>query len=165
MKKFLTLLLSAILLLSLCACGNDTKTDDTPGQAAAQSTQGTSVSKVTMEDDAGGLIYAKHQLVADYEGEPAVLIYFDYTNKSGKIGTAQDIFYPQVFQNGIECEMTLPLDDNQAIQNASKEVPSGATVNVAFIYRLEDKTSPVTLKVSDTFTLDEFYQEQELLLK
>lgn len=164
MKKFLTLFLAAALLFSLCACGGGTQSTSDARQAS-ETTQGTSVSKVSMDQEKGGLIYVKHQLVKDYEEEPAILIYFDYTNKGKDASTAQDVFYPQVFQNGIECEMTLPLDDDKAIQNASKEVRPDTKISVGFIYRLEDAASPVTLKVSDTSTLDELYQEQELLLE
>lgn len=162
MKKFLTLILTAALTFSLCACGNDTKSSN---ESAAETTQGTSVPKVSMDQEKGGLVYVKHQLVTDYDGQPAILIYFDYTNKGKSTSTAQDVFYPQVFQNGIECEMTLPLDDDKAIQNVSKEVRPDTKISVGFIYRLEDVSSPVTLKVSDTSTLDELYQEQTLLLE
>lgn len=164
MKKFLTLLLTATLTFSLFACGGSAESaSDT--LKASETTQGTSVSKVSMDEEKGGLVYVKHRLVKDYEDAPAILIYFDYINKSKSTSTAQDVFYPQVFQNGVECEMTLPLDDDKAIQNASKEVRPDTKISVGFIYRLEDATSPVTLKVSDTSTLDELYQEQELLLE
>lgn len=164
MKKVLSLILSTALALSLFACGGSV-TSESDGQKTLESTQGTSVPKVSMDKEKGGLVYVKHQLVKDYEEEPAILIYFDYTNKNNGTCTAQDIFYPQVFQSGIECEMTLPLDDDKAIQNASKEVRPDTKIRVGFIYRLEDAAGPVTLKVSDTSTLDEIYQEQELLLK
>lgn len=164
MKKFLTLFFAAALLFCLCACQDDTQSDGDAKQSS-ETTQGTSVPKVSMDQEKGGLVYVKHQLVTDYDEQPAILIYFDYTNKGKSTSTAQDVFYPQVFQNGIECEMTLPLDDDKAIQNVSKEVRPDTKISVGFIYRLEDVSSPVTLKVSDTSTLDELYQEQTLLLE
>lgn len=152
--------------IELKKVSNDTSgttTEDTE-QVAASST----VDQINLDNSEGTLVYATHELSEDYDGNPAIIVYFDYTNKKDDTSFAQEIFYPQIFQNGVECEMGISLDDNEAISSASKEIQKGTTLNVAYIYTLQDTKSPVTLKVTDQSSenlLNDVYQEQKLTLK
>ena len=145
--------------------------DDTAGAAAEDAEAAaatTTVDQINLDNSEGTLVYTMHELSEDYDGNPAIIVYFDYTNKKDDTSFAHAIFYPQVFQNGVECEMGISLDDNEALSNASKEIQKDTTLNVAYIYTLQDTESPVTLKVTDQSSenlLNDVYQEQELTLK
>lgn len=130
----------------------------------------TRVEQINIENTEGSLVYARHELTKDYNGADAVRIYFTYTNKSAETKTAQSTFYPQVFQNGIECGFTTGdfMEPNEAESNLAKELMKDSSLEVAFIFTLQDITNPIILKVSDQSEenlFDNIYQEQELALQ
>lgn len=176
-KKLLTLLLATALVCSFIGCGGsdesskkeDKKTESSkPAKKDEEKQKTGKVDKIALDNKEGTLTYVKHEVTKDYDGKPAIMIYFDYTNKQDEASSAQMTFYPQAFQNGVECEMAMSLEDNEALQNTSKDIQKGTTINIAFIYSLQDTTKPVTLKVSDQSAdnlLDDIEQEQELALQ
>lgn len=130
----------------------------------------TRVEQINIENTEGSLVYVRHELTKDYNGADAVRIYFTYTNKSAETKTAQSTFYPQVFQNGIECGFTTGdfMEPNEAESNLAKELMKDSSLEVAFIFTLQDITNPIILKVSDQSEenlFDNIYQEQELALQ
>lgn len=175
-KRILTLLLATTLVFSFAGCGGsdtekkeDTKTESSKPAKKDEGKQKTGkVDKIALDNKEGTLTYVKHEVTKDYDGNPAIMIYFDYTNKQEEASSAQMTFYPQVFQNGVECEMAMSLEDNEALSNTSKDIQKGTTLNIAFIYNLQDTSKPVTLKVSDQSSenlLEDIEQEQELALQ
>ena len=145
--------------------------DDTSKAKAVEKSEepaSTTVDKINVDNSEGTLTYSKYEITKDYDENPAIIVYYDYTNKKDDASNAQMTFYPQVFQNGVECEMGLSFDENEAIENALKDIQKGTTINVAFIYTLQDNESPVTIKVTDQSAenfLDNNYQEQEVSIK
>lgn len=176
-KKIVAMMLASVMSCGLLACGGseepkeETKTEATDPQEKQEEEekpQSGKVEKVNVDNSEGTLTYTKHEITTDYEGKPAILVYFDYTNKKEESSYAQMTFYPQVFQNGVECEIGMTLNENEGISNSSKEIQKGTTLNVAFLYVLQDAENPVTLKVTDQSSehiFDGYYQEQELNVK
>lgn len=126
------------------------------------------VDKINIDNSEGTLTYTKHETINDEANGPLIRIYFDYTNKKADATSAQGIFYPEVFQEGIERDLTTTFDNNKAEDNAYKDIQKGTKVQIAFVYSLDNLKSPVTLKVSDQSSdnlLSNIYQEQELSLK
>lgn len=176
-KKIVAMMLAGVMACGLWACGGteepqeETKTEATDPQEKQEEEekpQSGKVDKVNVDNSEGTLTYTKHEITTDFDGNPAILVYFDYTNKMDESSYAQMTFYPQVFQNGVECEMGITMEENEGINNSSKEIQKGTTLNVAFLYTLQDAENPVTLKVTDQSAenlLDGYYQEQELNVK
>ena len=174
-KKIIVLGVATDMALSLTACGSSgdkktTATKPTKTTEGKKEEQKKGVDKINLDNSEGSLVYKKHEVAKDSEGKPAVRIYFKYTNKSDDTKSAQSTFYPQVFQNGKECDFTMGDFDtpNKAEENLSKELHKGTSETVAFIYKLQDKKHNVTLKVSDQSTdglANDIYQEQLLALK
>lgn len=176
-RPWLVTAVIAILILALIAVfvrrdsdpGNNVSVKE--GSTGTTTEQGKSekVKKISLDNDEGTLTYVKSKTTKDYDGKPAVIIYFKYTNKRNKTGTALDTYYPQVFQNGVECETTISADDDiKDIDNASKDVQKGTAIKIAFIFMLQDLRKPITLKVTDMSEKNLFadiYQEQEIALK
>lgn len=126
------------------------------------------VDKINIDNSEGTLTYVKHETMNDEANGPLIRIYFDYTNKKADATSAQGTFYPQAFQEGVECDLTTTFDDNKAEDNAYKDIQKGTKVQIAFVYSLDNLKSPVTLKVADQSSdnlLSNVYQEQELSLK
>lgn len=188
-KRLLVVMLATSMVLSLSACGggkdsgsgeegkkeeNTESTEDAGNKedetADAEEQDETKVEQINLVNEEGSLVYVRHELTKDYNGADAVRIYFTYTNKLDEAKSAQLAFYPQVFQNGVECEFTIGdlQETNEASSNLSKEVMKDTSLEVAFIYTLQDTVNPVTLKVTDYSTeniLKDIYQEQELALQ
>lgn len=191
LKKRRNWIIAVLMMSVLTACGgeggtsqkepieqevkNDAQEDQeqiTVDEAGTEENGGgeTDAGQIDLNNEEGSLIYVRHEVVKDYNGADAVRIYFTYTNKSEETKTVQSTFYPQAFQNGIECDMTFRdfMETNEAEENVSKELMKDASLEVAFMYVLQDVTNPVLLKVSDHSLeniWDGIYQEQELALQ
>ncbi len=178
-KKIVAALLVLLIMVLTCGCGDSGSADPDETENAAETNAveeeeepaaETKVEQINLDNAEGSLVYARHELAQDYNGTDAVRIYFTYTNKSDETKTAQSTFYPQVFQNGVECEFTTGdfMEENEAESNLSKELMKDASLEIAFMYTLQDTANPVILKVNDQSAeniLDGIYQEQELALQ
>ena len=186
-RKLVVLILAGAMTFSMAACGDtgesstntqteaqtetDTSTEESPDSEEAPAEESTEAPEATeeadptapikVECDEGVLEYLSYEMTSDYEGNPAILIHFNYTNNSDQSAIAQSYFYPQVFQNGVECDMAMLLDAPEAYSNLSKEIQPGTTLEVAFPYVLQDTTNPVDLEVqamSEMFS-DKVYKQ------
>lgn len=182
-KKLIGMLLAVSLVLSLTACGgsgdsNKSESEDTVQEDTAQEDSAEdadenkpvtgTVEKISIDNTEGTLTYTGHEMGSDYEGKPVLIVYFDYTNKKDESSYSQLTFYPQAFQNGVECGIGILMDENEAVTNSTKEIQKDVTLNIAQVYELQDNTNPVTLKVTDQSAenlFDDIYQEQELALQ
>jgi len=96
------------------------------------------------------VIYTKHELSTDYEGNACIIVYYDFTNKSDKALSAMGSgSYIKAYQNGVECDRAYPSSsENKAIDNHYKNIMPGVTLNVAEAFKISDK-SDITLTLSD----------------
>ena len=98
---------------------------------------------------AGGcsLEYKRFELGKSFDGQDAVILYFDFTNGSGKTASAGFSFFVKVFQNNREMESAV-ISDNQACDDQYTEFRSGADpVEVAFASKITD-TSDIIVNIS-----------------
>lgn len=97
--------------------------------------------------------YTKHEIAKDHNGDPCLILYYNYTNKSAEAKSAMgNTCYIEAYQHGVECDYGYLSydDDNQATENHYKSVLTGTTIEVAEVYKITD-TSDVTLILSDLF--------------
>lgn len=93
----------------------------------------------------------------DYEGEKALVVDYTFTNNSDKAQSFLVVISAKAFQNGVELESAMILDDDvYDIDNSMKDVKPGAKLKVQSAYLLEDD-SDVTLEVSDSWSFDDKY--------
>lgn len=97
--------------------------------------------------------YTGHAIGNDYEGNPCLIIYYDFTNNSNEATTAQLHSYIQAFQNGTECESAFFMDENEAIRNYSTNIQPGVTINVGEPFKISDMSN-VTIEASETFSIN-----------
>lgn len=102
--------------------------------------------------------YVKHEVTTDHNGDPCVIIYYNYTNKRSESKSADwgDV-YIKAFQNGVQCDHAYLDYDNKTgkteLDNARKEIMSGVTITVAEAFKITDM-SDVTLNIKDMWDWD-----------
>ncbi len=97
--------------------------------------------------------YTGHAIGNDYEGNPCLIVYYDFTNNSNETTTAQMHSYIQVFQNGTQCESAFFMDENEAIRNYSTNIQPGITINVGEPFKISDMSN-VTIEASEAFSIN-----------
>lgn len=97
--------------------------------------------------------YTGHEVSTDYKGNPCLIVYYDYTNKSNEdLSAMGNDCYINAYQNGVECDRaTLSYEsDNKSIDNHYKKIMPNITINVAEAFKISDK-SDVTLTLNNIF--------------
>ena len=97
------------------------------------------------------------RLIYNYDDKPVAIVTFSYTNNSDTAESFVWAFVTHAYQNGIEAESTSYFDDDDYddTNNQSKEIKSGATIEVKEAYLLNDTTTPLEVEVGKSFSFDD----------
>ena len=165
-KRIFVVLFLVTFLFTACGQSSGSPKDDSTKAETQKETEVITESQTQSETQApepkddgiidltiekGSLKYVKHELTEDYEGTPAICIYFDYTNLSDDAQMCMTSFSVKPFQNGIECELAILSNGPEEDGNSVKEVKKGVTLPVCYSFKLQDTTSDIELEVSDLF--------------
>lgn len=133
----------------LAGCGSDKPAADTGSAAPVQ--QATQQEEKPAESDYAVSIDGC-TVTTDYQGAPAVIIDYTFTNNSDKAKSFAVACSPKAFQNGVQLETAIVTDD---LGNGySAEVKPGATTQARLAYALTDQ-SDVTVEVTELISLDD----------
>lgn len=183
MKRLLATLLALMLALSLAACGGDTSDkanqSDADGSSAEQ--QADPAGEKTEEPaeaeepetpanaaDLGDyhVEITGVSLSTDYEGNPAVIVSYSWTNNSEDTTMPMTTVTCSVFQDGVGAEAAIMMDENYDGDSSMTEVRPGTTLDVQEAFVLSNTTSPIEVEISEWLTLDDdppvAYQEFDL---
>lgn len=147
MKK--NLLLAALLCVPMMftACGGDTT--DAPADETQDQT-------VEVEDTSVGALgdytfsINNYVLAKDYEGNPVIIVDFDFTNNGEEATSFMVAGIATAFQDGVELENAIIMDaDTYNADNYMKEIKTGATLNVQQAWVLDSDTSPVEVELEE----------------
>lgn len=108
--------------------------------------------------------FVRYDIGTDYEGNPAVILAFDYTNNSEEGNMAAYGFHVQVFQNGIEkdsCVIDYDGEWGEWYDNLTTEIKDGVTITVCRPFLLDDTQTPIDVEVSE---LVNFKETQEITI-
>lgn len=156
----------ATLTLSMVACGGEDSTE-TNNNATTEETSNEQESEddgiIDFECESFKVTYTRHELGTDYEGNPCLLYYFNFTNNGDEATSAMTTSYIQCFQNGVECENAY-VDYNTEMDNYSKEIQPGITIEVCEAFALTD-TSEVSLEASDWISFSNDKDTQTITLQ
>ena len=108
--------------------------------------------------------YTGHAVGSDYEGNPCLIVYYDFTNNSSENASSAVSVHMKAFQNGVQCETAIFMEENEAMNNYMKDVQPGTTLNIGQCYSLSDM-SPVTLEASELITLDDLKDTMTIQLQ
>ena len=88
------------------------------------------------------------EISADYDSKPALVVYYEYTNKKDTPTAFMWEFTDKVYQNGIELSSTA-FGVKEENNNNSKEIQQGVTATVSIAYILQDTENPVDITVEE----------------
>ena len=137
MKRLFALLMAALMLLSLAACGGTPdKTDAKDGGDAVDMTHQEN------EGDLGDyhIKFTGFELAKDYEDNDALLVRYEFTNNSEDTTSAGVALYVKAFQNGVELEHAFLTEDYGA-DNEMKEIRPGTTLEITEAFLVTDTTA------------------------
>lgn len=194
-KRIVSILLVSLLSISLWACGTekksdkpkeeqkieDTKSDDELSQSEWMEKYGDDlmedgyekVESINIDTSEISLKYTGFEIFddTDDEGNPQkrLAIYCDFTNKTSN-AMSSSIFQTQAFQNGIEMQgWGGPATYyNESLENEMVDIMDGATINIGFLFDLQDTENTVKFRVSQAIIYEGeelFAQQQEIALE
>ena len=139
--KLLCLLLAALMLLSLTACGKDKEDKNEDSDV------------IKLGDYT--LVYKGACIMEDVDGNDALVLTLDFTNKSKEAAEYLWSVSESAKQDGEELETATVIFDydtyESAVDSQMVEVESGETVEVRTSFVLRDATSKVEVTFSEVF--------------
>lgn len=121
--------------------GSASSQSSSTGQIAAQATAAESEYVVTIDSATTG---------TDYQGNPAVMVTFTWTNNSSKTASFGSVLYAKCFQDGIQCETAITSGGDT---NYSTDLKPGASTTVQEAFELSSN-SDVTIEVTELFSFN-----------
>lgn len=92
--------------------------------------------------------YAKYELSTDSDGDPCLVLYYNFTNTSSEPQIVSFITYIEAYQNDKQCDLAFPTELNQEYENYATSISPNTTLTVAESFKIKDK-SPITLYIYD----------------
>lgn len=92
----------------------------------------------------------------DYDGNPAVIITYSWTNNSSETTSPMFSISAAVFQDGIAMDSAFIYDDSAYDSGMySTDVRPGTTVDVQEAFELSNTTSPIEVEITEAFNWDD----------
>ena len=127
---------------------------DTPAQAEQEASQ---EEPAQAEQQEAASDYAVTidgcRMTEDYEGNPAAVVTFTFTNNSEETTSPAVALHAQVFQNGTELGMAITADNEDAGKYMN-DVKPGASITYGLAYELEDM-SDITVEVQELMAFND----------
>ena len=139
--------LAAISMAILPGCGGGTAAGS--GQAADEPAESQQAEEVESSFD---VTIDGCTVTTDYEGAPAIVVDFTFTNNSEEDTSFAVACSQKAFQNGVQLESAIVTED---LGNGYlAEIKPGATTEARMAFTLTDE-SDVTVEVEELFSLEE----------
>lgn len=151
-RRLATLAVSAVLAcalpVTLAGCGNDAA----DGSAATDSAAAAEGQKAPEVQSDYAVTIDGSTLTTDYEGAPAIIVDYTFTNNSDEDTSLAVACSAQAFQNGVQLESAIVMDD---LGNGyMAEIKPGASTQARLAYSLTDQ-SEVSVEVEELFALED----------
>ena len=169
MKKIFAFILALCMVFSLVACGGDETITVTETMTAPPTTEYVEVVETTLPLETTNEFIPSPEapildfditgfdIVADYEGNPALVIYLIWTNTTEETTMFATTYGVSAFQDGIGLDPAiLILDDDIAKQydHAMTEIRPGATIEVMTSFALRSDNPIVEVEVAPWISFD-----------
>lgn len=191
-KKILSMLLVGVTALSLVACGGGGESgvsqeeydkvvkerdqykaelEETDEEKVVSTNENNSTEKVdsiNIDTSEISLKYTNYEIQenTDYDGnvKKQLVVYFDFTNKMKEPMSSGSGFSSKAFQGGVELRASGGAD----FLNDMTKIKDGATINVGFLFDLNDTATSVEIEISNGIQFkgtESFAQQQEIVLE
>ena len=158
-KRTLALLLGLLLALSLTACGSEpapaAPSDDDTQQEEVNDPEDTQEPEESVQEntfDLGDYVVTIDgaSLATDYDGNPALILTYTWTNNSEETCSAMTALMEKAFQDGIQLESAIIGNSSVFDSDASwKEIRPGASLSVQKAFVLDNTVSSVEIEISE----------------
>lgn len=169
-NKVLALLLCGAMALSLTGC-TVTESGDTPSGSApvdppkqsepavpspSESTEASASVVAPAALEAAGALgdysadIKDFVLAKDYNGKPAIVITYTFTNNSENATSAMVALVESAYQNGVQLDGAIVTDDKvYSSSNSMLEIKTGGSLDIQAAYTLTSDTAPVEFELSE----------------
>lgn len=145
--KLAAVVATVALSATLIGCGGDSSNE---GKDEQQPEQSEPAKDDNVESDVVVEIIGS-KVTEDYEGNPAIVIEYNWTNNTEEAESFMLATLCKAFQDGIQLESAIIMNDEVYDSEASlKEIKPGASLTVYSAYVL-DSESDVTIEVEELF--------------
>lgn len=147
--------IAVIAIIGSIGGGGDKKTDtSSSGDTSASS----SAAVATTEKKADAKFVVKlgeTKVIKDYEGKPALLVNYSFTNNSDKKQSFMVAIKDAAFQDGIGLNDAITMGNEYDSELQMKEIMPGKTLDVQAAYVLDDTTTPVEIQISELISFND----------
>lgn len=108
--------------------------------------------ETTIETSDKKLEFKSYDIGTDYDGNPMIILHFDYSNFSSEAAMIATNFFITIYQNGIQREMAFPgypFQFQDEYDNSLKNLKDGASLSICQMFTLEDTNSPIEIDIQD----------------
>ena len=102
------------------------------------------------------------ELITDASGEPAIRIYYTFTNNSGDPVSFYSALSPYTYQDGLSLFMSNAANDSDTDMNAYTDINPGDTIEASCVYQLRNSSSPIEAEVEAYSSFDAVGQTYSL---
>lgn len=167
-KKIFALILAIAMVVTMAACGsgnskNDENNSSTETQKASKSENEAAKENEPQAESGGdstmvgaGDVGDNHieikeaALATDYEGNPAIVVTYAWTNNSDDTTSALAAVHAKAFQDGVELENAIIMNQDVFDSNSyMKDVRPGTTIDVQNAFTLTSETSIVEVEIAE----------------
>lgn len=155
------------LCLSMTSCESNTS-DDSASKNAQQQIQSKTIESAgdRGEKDADEILanaadfgdyyveIKNAELAEDYEGSPALIVTYAWTNNSDKTTVAATSVLCHAFQDGVGLDTAIIMNSSIFDANSMTEVRPGTTIDVQAAFKLSNTSSIVEVEVGEWITLE-----------
>ncbi len=92
----------------------------------------------------------------DYEGNPAIIVKYQFTNKSNENQNFMTAVSAKAFQKGVQLNSAVIIGDEQyTALDSTKDVQPNGTIELEKAYLVTDTTSDIVIEVTELFSLSD----------
>lgn len=144
--------------------GKEARKEDSEPGSDEEDTQVPDDGVLNFTADGFTAIYTRHEVSTDFEGNPCLIVYYNFTNTGTEATNAAVRTHLQVFQNGISLETAVCSTENAAISSYMTDVQPGTTMEIGQAFKITDM-SPATLEMKVFGSIDDKKDTQILQLQ
>lgn len=158
MKKKISVILSIVAVLVFAFFALASGSSDSEETKATQEA-GVAVTDEVDENTLGdyNVEIKNARLTENWEGKPAVVITYGFTNNAEEPAAFWLAFEDNVYQGGVGLEKAYSLKDGDPYDeaNQNKEIKSGVTIDVDVAYVLNDTETDLEVEVNELYSFDD----------
>lgn len=150
MKKLGIILLCVFLMSTFVLFALGSGSDESGDQGSGSADANTSLGDYSVE-------IVSCRLAKNYDDKPVVIVKYVFTNNSDDSAAFYTTFDDNVYQDGVGLNGAYVLDDsaNYDEGNQTKEIKSGASLDVEVAYLLNDTETDIEVEVEELFSFSD----------